>query len=192
LPQPELRAGLAEVVKSAAIADSKFLSWLERSTDLLLERNSGALEHAIGRCLAIKGKVVSRDERETGRRAVLNFGHTLAHAIETASAYSIRHGHAVAIGMVIEADLAAATAGFPTRHARRIERLLEAFGLPVAWPEGIDPDRVVEATRRDKKARAGRARYALPERIGRMRSGDEVTVELDEEILVRVITERSK
>ena len=192
LPETELRAGFAEVVKSGMIADAKFFSWLEDSVDLLVGLDAGALEHAIGRCLAIKGKVVVRDEREAGRRAVLNFGHTVAHAIETASGYGIPHGHAVAIGMVIEADLAVAVHGLPRAHARRLERSLAAFGLPVTWPEGLDLDRVVAATHRDKKARAGRARYALPRRIGRMPAGDDVTVELDDETLAGAVRDRAK
>ena len=183
LPEDELRAGFAEVVKSAVIADSKLFRWLEESAGALLGRDEQALEHGVERCLRIKARVVSRDEREAGRRAVLNFGHTVGHAIEAASGYRVRHGHAIAVGMAAEARLAVSETGFPTASVRRLEHLLEAFGLPVTWPAEAGLDEAVAATRRDKKARAGRVRYSLPRRIGRMAPGDDVTTILDEAAL---------
>jgi len=183
LPDDELRAGLAEVVKSAVIADSGLFRWLEESADALLAREEEALEHVVERCLRIKARVVSRDEREVGRRAVLNFGHTVGHAVEAASGYRVRHGHAVAVGMAAEARLALSETGFPAASVGRLERLLEACGLPVTWPDAVDLDEAVAAARRDKKARAGRVRYSLPRRIGRMAPGDDVTTVIDEAVL---------
>jgi 3-dehydroquinate synthase len=123
--------------------------------------------------------VVVSDERDTGRRAVLNFGHTVAHAIEAATDYRISHGEAVAIGVVAEARLAERVTGLPRAHADRIEALVAAFGLPVRPPAGIDRKRLVRAMSRDKKTRAGIVRCALPERIGRMPAGDDPTVPVD-------------
>ena len=180
LPETDFRAGFAEVVKSAVIADLDFFRWLENSVSSLLQRDLGALEHAVTRCLRIKGRVVSRDEQEAGRRAMLNFGHTVAHALETASGYRISHGHAVAVGMVAEAGLAVEITGFLPAHAARLKRLLAAFGLPLDWPEGVDLEDVVAATRKDKKARAGQVRHALPRRLGRMPPGQEVSVAVEE------------
>jgi 3-dehydroquinate synthase len=123
--------------------------------------------------------VVASDERETGRRVVLNFGHTVAHAIEAATDYRVSHGDAVAIGVVAEARLAERLTGLPSAHVRRIEALLAAIGLPVRPPAGIDPVRLAQAMRRDKKTRAGIVRCALPERLGRMPLGSDPTVPVD-------------
>jgi 3-dehydroquinate synthase len=183
LPEDELRAGFAEVVKAAVIADSGLFRWLEESAGALLGRDGEALEHVVERCLRIKARVVARDEREAGRRAVLNFGHTVGHAIEAASGYRVRHGHAVAIGMAAEARLAVSESGFPRTSVSRLERLLESFGLPVIWPGEVELEEAVTATRRDKKARAGRVRYSLPRRIGRMAPGNEVTTVVEEPAL---------
>jgi 3-dehydroquinate synthase len=106
LPDPFYGEGLAEAVKAAVIADASFFRWLEQSVEALLERDPTALEQLVARCMGIKGRVVRRDEREAGRRAVLNFGHTLAHALEVVTGYATRHGRAVSIGMSVETRLA--------------------------------------------------------------------------------------
>jgi 3-dehydroquinate synthase len=180
LPDRDFAEGFAEVVKSAAIADGPFFGRLERSADRLSRRDPGALDDAVVRCMRIKARVVRRDERESGRRAVLNFGHTVAHALEAASGYALRHGPAVSIGLCVEARLARTISGFPERHVARVDRLLAAFGLPVRIPGSVSPEAVVEAARRDKKNRDGRIRCALPLRLGRMPPGDAVTVAVDE------------
>jgi 3-dehydroquinate synthase len=175
LPDDEFRAGFAEVIKTAAVADPALFRWLEGAAPALLRRDDEAVEHAVACCLRIKGRVVARDERDTGRRAILNFGHTVAHAMEAASAYRLSHATAVAVGMVAEARLAVGICGFPAAGVDRLERLIDSFGLPVVWPEGLDLEAVLAASRSDKKARRGRVRFALPRRIGRMGSGDGVT-----------------
>jgi 3-dehydroquinate synthase len=131
----------------------------------------------------LKLRIVRRDERDAGRRAVLNFGHTVGHAIESATGFRQRHGPAVAAGMTVEARLASRATGFPEADAARLEALLRAFGLPTSLPHGLSPEEVDEAAHRDAKARKGRPRYALPVRIGRMLPGDAVTVELDEALV---------
>ena len=179
LPTRPYRAGLAEAVKTAAVLDAALFRQLEADLPRLLARAEASVSRIVARCLTIKGRVVVADEREAGRRAVLNFGHTVAHAVEAATDYRVAHGEAVAIGLVAEARLAERITGFPRAHADRIEALLAAFGLPVRPPSGIDRKRLVEAMRRDKKARAGVARCALPERIGRMPRGGDPTVPVD-------------
>jgi 3-dehydroquinate synthase len=179
LPEGEFRAGMAELVKAAVVADSRLFRRLEQDRPALLGRDENSLEEVLARCLRIKAAVVTRDEREKGRRAILNFGHTVGHAVEAVSGYRIRHGEAVSIGMVVEGKLAADTTGFPEAHAKRLEALLRGFGLPTSWPVGLRLAGVMEALGRDKKTRAGRPRYALPRAIGRMMPGDEVTLEVD-------------
>jgi len=186
LPDPVLRDGIAELVKSAVIADVALLRWLEQHCDALLLRSPAELEQAVSRCLQIKGRIVARDEREAGRRAALNFGHTVGHAIESVSGYRLSHGSAVAIGMCVEARLAVAATGFSARAAHRLEALLRACGLPTAVPAALASDALVEATRRDKKARGGRVRYALPARPGRMPPRN-VTTEIDEATLKQAL-----
>jgi 3-dehydroquinate synthase len=181
--------GIAEIVKSAVIADAALFSWLEGAVEQLLSREAAALEHVLMACLAIKGRVVRRDELEGGRRAVLNFGHTVAHALESASGYTLRHGRAVAIGMCIESRLARSQTGFSRRQVARLARLLAQFGLPTQIPSGLSVDDVVAATYRDKKNRGGDVHYALPRQIGRMLPGNAVTVAIDESRLRGAIAE---
>lgn len=166
------REGFAEMVKTAAVADGRLFARLEREAAALLAREDDALERPVAACLRIKGRIVAADERERGARAALNFGHTVAHALESVSRFRVAHGRAVAIGMAVEARLAERATGFPRADRERLEALLRAFGLPTAVPAGVDVDALLLATRRDKKARAGRARYALPESIGRMPATD--------------------
>jgi 3-dehydroquinate synthase len=175
LEDADFTDGFAEIVKTAAIADLDLFRWLESSVGPLVRRRPRALEHAVAECMRIKARIVARDERESGRRAALNFGHTLGHALETASGYRLRHGPAVAIGLCLEARLAEKETGFPPAHTERLRALLSAFGLPTRPPPRIVLTRIVDAIRRDKKARAGRARYALPLRLGRMPAGEALT-----------------
>jgi 3-dehydroquinate synthase len=191
LPARAYRAGLAEAVKTAVALDATLFRRLEADVRRLLRRDERSVLRIVARCLVLKGRVVVSDEREAGRRALLNFGHTVAHAIEAATDYRVSHGEAVAIGVVAEARLAERVTGLPRADANRIEALLAAFGLPVRSPAGIDPNRLARAMSRDKKSRAGIVRCALPERIGRMPAGDDPTVPVDPErdllpLLVRV------
>jgi 3-dehydroquinate synthase len=162
--------GLAEVVKYGIIRDTVLFDWLEASRVQLLERNAEALAHLVARCCEIKAAVVAEDERESGVRAILNYGHTFGHAIEAVCGYGVlRHGEAVAIGMVIAARVAVGLEMLPGSDAARIERLIAGYGLPVRLPEGTDVAGVVAAFSRDKKALGGVPRFVLPEAIGRVR-----------------------
>jgi 3-dehydroquinate synthase len=166
LPDTHLRAGLAEAVKHGAIADADYLDWIEQSAQALLAGDTEALTRLIVRSVEIKADVVSADEMEAGRRKLLNFGHTLGHAVETLSAYALLHGEAVAIGMVEEARIGercGVTASGTSSHLRRV---LTRLGLPTSVPFGYDASGVIELTRSDKKARDGRVEYALIECVG--------------------------
>ncbi len=181
--------GFAEVVKSAVVADMRLFRWLEKNVESLRARDPDALELAVERCMQIKGRVVSRDEREAGRRAVLNFGHTIGHAVETDSGYTTHHGLAVAVGMCVEARVAEAVTGFPQRHAARLERVLTSFGLPVRPAAGVDAEALVRLTHRDKKVRRGEVHYSLPRELGRMLPGERVTVPVPDARVVSVVRE---
>lgn len=191
LDDVELGCGFAEVVKSAAIADAGFFRWLEAAVGKLLRREPLLLEQAVVRCVKIKSRVVARDEREHGRRALLNFGHTLGHALEAASAFKLRHGHAVAVGMCLEARLGLDLVGFPPADLRRLESLIEAFGLPARLPDGISNDELIAAAYRDKKTVRGQLHCALPMRLGRMRPGKDVVVPVDAGAVRRLLSERA-
>ncbi|MGY0620289.1 3-dehydroquinate synthase [Lysobacter sp. A378] len=178
LPDRELRAGLAEVVKYGAIAssldsdDAGFLGWLESHVDALLARDDAVLTETIARCCALKAAVVARDPFERGQRALLNFGHTFGHAIETQQGYAgttadgLNHGEAVAVGMVLATRLSARLGLAPTADAERLCALLHRFGLPTGLPSGLDPTALLARMRLDKKANADGIRFVLWDGIG--------------------------
>ena len=173
LPERELRAGMAEVIKYGAIRDGGFFAWLERNVDALVGRDAAVLAHAIERSCAIKAAVVTADERETGERAILNFGHTFGHAIEAAAGYgNWLHGEAVAAGMICAARLSVQTCNLAPQDAARLEALVRAAGLPTT-PPAIRAERWLEAMRHDKKVEGGALRFVLLDRIGHalVRSG---------------------
>jgi 3-dehydroquinate synthase len=174
LPLRELRAGLAEVIKYGAIRDASFLAWLEANVSALLSKDAAALAHAIHRSCAIKAEIVANDERESGERALLNFGHTFGHAIETAQGYGAwLHGEAVAAGMVCAARLSERVCGLPRDETQRLTALIEAAGLP-ATPPKIAADRWLELMRRDKKVEGGALRFVLLQRLGAAVVGGDV------------------
>jgi 3-dehydroquinate synthase len=170
LPSDQLRAGFAEAIKHGVIADAEYfervrdaaarLSSLDVRGDLMLD--------LVARSVEIKAAVVASDERESGARKTLNFGHTIGHAVETCSGYSLLHGDAVAIGMVYESALAERLGVAESGTASRVREAVRAAGLPDARPSTISVDQILEAARGDKKARAGRVEYALPSKIGAM------------------------
>ena len=169
LPDREFRAGLAEVIKHGAIADADFFAWLEENIVSLLEKDADALGLAVRRCCEIKASIVAEDETEQGRRALLNFGHTFAHAIENSLGYGEwLHGEAVAAGMVMAAELS----DIEQQQRDRLRKLLETAGLPVT-PPSLGADRLRESMDLDKKARAGQLRFVLLDRIGAARVSNE-------------------
>lgn len=166
LPEREFAAGIAEVIKYGAIRDGAFFEWLEQHIDELLARDPGALGHAIERSCTNKAEVVGQDERETGDRALLNYGHTFGHAIETGVGYGAwLHGEAVAAGMVLAARLSRRLGYLDDTDVERIAALLRRAGLPVHAPE-LSVERYFELMAHDKKVEGGRLRFILLRRLG--------------------------
>jgi 3-dehydroquinate synthase len=177
LPDRELRAGLAEVVKYGAIADAGFFAWLEANAAALVARDAGALAHAIEVSCRTKADIVARDERETGERAHLNFGHTFGHAIETGAGYGEwLHGEAVAAGMVLAARLSMRTDGLPAADAARIEALVAKLGLPTA-PPPMPLAQWLTLMRRDKKVADAAMRFVVLPELGRARLAADIGAE---------------
>jgi len=186
LPPRELRAGLAEVVKYGAIADAPFLDWLDANADALLAGDDAALAEAVARSCAHKAAIVERDPFEHGERALLNFGHTFGHAIETAQGYGgLNHGEAVAVGMALAARLSERLGLAPAQDGERLRALLQRFGLPVDLPPGLEPRHLVELMRLDKKARAGGLRFIGWEAAGRAR----MLTDVPEDTVLAVLTD---
>lgn len=167
LPQRELSAGLAEVIKYGPIADAQFLTWIEEHLDALLARDKQALAYAVQRSCQIKADVVGKDEREQGLRAVLNFGHTFGHAIEAGLGYGEwLHGEAVGCGMVMASDLSVRLGLMPPEFLARMTKLIAGAGLPVKGP-ALGVQRYLELMRVDKKSEAGEIRFVVIEDLGR-------------------------
>lgn len=167
LPRREYCSGLAEVVKHGVILDKKLFEYLESHVEELNDRDDEALRHVIHRSCELKAQVVAADEREeTGQRAVLNYGHTFCHALETLTGYGrLLHGEAVSIGMLCASRLAQRLDRIGEDVTRRQRDLLQAFGLPVELPD-VSHDDMLDVMRRDKKVEHGRLRFVLPTRLG--------------------------
>jgi len=167
LPRRELAAGLAEVIKYGPIYDDAFLGWIEEHLEAMLAGDPGALTYAVRRSCEIKAAVVGADERESGLRAVLNFGHTFGHAIEAGLGFGTwLHGEAVGCGMVLASRLSAELGLVPTPYADRIERVIARAGLPTRAP-WLPGERWLDLMRHDKKAEAGEIRFVLIDEPGR-------------------------
>jgi 3-dehydroquinate synthase len=165
LPSREFRSGMAEVVKCGVVADRALFQTLETQSP---RQDPDLMSRIIEVCCRIKVKVVVADPRETNRRKILNFGHTVGHALETLSRYRMAHGEAVSIGMVAEAAIASRAGLLSEQAGARIERLLRSIGLPTTLPVRVRPEDILQVAHRDKKTRQGRVTYALPARIGAM------------------------
>jgi 3-dehydroquinate synthase len=167
LPQREYVAGIAEIIKCGAVRERALFEWLEASMELLLARDPIAIAHAVRECCRIKADIVAADERETGERVLLNFGHTFGHAIEAGTGYaSWLHGEAVAAGMVLAARLSVRMSGLPAKDADRLRLLLERAGLPTQAPP-LGAERYMQLMARDKKVEGGAMRFVLLAGLGR-------------------------
>lgn len=170
LPRREFAAGMAEVIKHGVIEDAAFFGFLEDEMDALLRMDSAAVETAVAASCRIKAAVVEQDEREDDRRAILNFGHTIGHALESFTGYErFLHGEAVAIGMVLAAALSAGRGLCSAEDLGRIERLVRRAGLPWRLPDDVAPEDLVAGMALDKKSHAGKIRFVLCEGIGSTR-----------------------
>jgi 3-dehydroquinate synthase len=183
LPEREFRGGLAEVIKYGVIADARLFARLERDLEKAIRRDAGVVEYLVQRSAEIKASVVIRDERESGPREILNFGHTFGHALESVTNYRVyQHGEAVAWGMMAAALLGHEACITPARDAERIIALVRRMGTLPAWPR-ISPAKLIKAMRMDKKTRAGQLRFVLAPRIGRAAGGYTTPLELVERVL---------
>lgn len=189
LSSVQLAAGLAEAVKHGVMADADYFAFLEAEYAAIFAKDAPALERLVRRSVEIKSAVVAQDEREQGRRAILNFGHTVGHAIEATSKYEVLHGEAVAIGMTYEAQLAESLGIATAGTANRIRSALERLHLPTERPDGSEVAGLIRAMRSDKKVRAGEIRLALPETIGQAHGSDADgwTVAVPEEAIRQVL-----
>ena len=178
LPSRELSAGLAEIIKYGPIYDMAFFDWIEANMEALVARDPVALAHAVRRSCEIKAAVVGQDERETGLRAILNFGHTFGHAIEAGMGYGRwLHGEAVGCGMVLAAHLSQRLGGVDAAFVQRLSALVERAGLPVIAP-ALGAERYLELMRIDKKSEAGEIRFVVIDKPGSavMRSAPDAIV----------------
>lgn len=182
LPQAEVSNGLAEVIKYGMIRDSAFFSMLEKNMQKIRAFEDPLLEEVVARSAAIKAGIVARDERDTGLRNILNFGHTIGHAIEAASDFRVRHGQAVAMGMVKACAIACRMGIFPHAQLLRLKNLLLQAGLPVTMPR-LDMTRVIAAMEHDKKVQNGKIRFILPRSIGKVFISKDVSFALAIEVV---------
>ncbi|MEO6057755.1 MAG: 3-dehydroquinate synthase [Gemmatimonadales bacterium] len=188
LPERDYRGGMAEAVKHGLIADAEYFEWMEREAGALLARDEAALTRLVRRSVEIKAHVVSEDEREAGRRAILNAGHTVAHALERATGYGVPHGEAVALGLVAECALAESLGVASAGLGARVARLLSRLGLPVRLAEPVAAERLIQAMGSDKKNRSAQVRFALPRELGAMDGGDRWTREASETAIREALT----
>ena len=188
LPDTELSNGLAEAIKHGVIADAAYLDWIGESAPSIFERRLHTLESLIRRSVEIKSHFVEGDLREAGKRAALNFGHTIAHALEQVSGYAIGHGHAVALGMLVEAGIGNALGVTQADSVKDVFQVLQRVRLPheIVF---TDTAPLLQATRSDKKARGGAVRYVLLERTGRIARTpeDDWTWEVPDDVVLKAL-----
>jgi 3-dehydroquinate synthase len=189
LPDEEYRASLAEVLKAAVVADRSFVDWLLANLPGLLRRKPSAAREAVGRAIAIKAAVVSQDPQENGARAILNYGHTVGHALERAAGFGrLRHGEAVAWGMEVAAQISLRTGACLPDAVDAQHGLLRDAGLLTDRP-AIARAKLIDAMRHDKKSRAGEVRWVLLREIGRAEYGQSVDPSVVEAALAEVLPE---
>ncbi len=186
LPSASYRDAFAEVVKYAVAMDRGLFDLLQKERQRLLDEDRAMLERVVFRCVAAKALIVAKDERETGPRAILNYGHTAGHALEAASGFRISHGRAVAFGMRVAARIALSMELCGKRLVESQDELLTAYGLPDKVPT-VDPSRVLAAIPRDKKARRGKVAWVMPRRLGHADYGHAVPSALIRRVITRAL-----
>jgi len=194
LPQREFRNGIAEVIKYAAIFDRNLFSFLENNQSKISvhsakggqasqQVDSSTILHIIHRCCELKKMIVEKDEREIGLRRILNFGHTIGHAVESLSNYKLSHGEAVSIGMIAESKISAALGMLKQSEVERLNDLLKLYQLPTDIPSRMDKNKIVQLTCHDKKVQQGKVQYTLLDKIGKAIVGISVPQKIVEQIL---------
>jgi len=183
LPEDELTNGLAEVIKHAAIRSDDFFYYLDNNIEKAMEPDISALEDMVVESIRIKTEVVEKDEKEEGLRSILNYGHTIGHAIEAVSNFRLKHGQAVAIGMMAAAKISSRMEILDEDEVARLEDVIRRAGLPVTMPD-LDIEAVMQATKSDKKVSQGKVRFVLLKSIGHAIISDEVDPALVREVLI--------
>jgi len=183
LPEVELTNGLAEVIKSAAIRNRNLFNFLDINMKKALEYHPAVLETIVLETARIKAEIVEKDEKEEGLRGILNYGHTIGHAIEAVSNYELKHGQAVAIGMVAAARISSRMGILDESEVVKLERIIEKAGLPTEMPD-LGKEAVMQAMQHDKKVLQDRIRFVLLKSVGNAFISDEVDSSLVEEVLV--------
>jgi len=184
LPRRELCAGIAEIIKYGLIGDEQLIKWIQDSSRLLIDKNENALSHVVKTSCAMKADIVSRDERETGLRELLNLGHTFGHAIETYSKHkNWLHGEAIAVGLSIASQISFHLGYLRQEEVNQIISILSSFGLPVKPPKGMQPSHFLDLMALDKKNRQGKTRFILLKKIG----DAFVSEDLDQTLLVNCL-----
>jgi len=190
VPKREYRAGLAEVIKYGIIHDAKLFTRLEGNLSKLLKKESATLASVVARCCAIKAKIVGQDEKESGLRAILNFGHTIGHALEAISRYGkYLHGEAISIGQVAAANISQISGNLSEKETARIVALFERAGLPTSVKlSTTQTQRLLDAMKLDKKVNDGKIQFVLAQRIGNVKAGQSVSVALIKKSLIPPLT----
>ncbi len=183
LPSSELANGLAEVIKSAAIRNKKFFAFLETNLDRIKSLDESTLEETVFQTARIKAGVVAKDERDVGLRNILNYGHTIGHAVETISDFKVKHGKAIAIGMLAAARISHKMGILDKNELGRLKGIIEKAGLPTEMPD-LEIEKIIQAMKHDKKVLRGKIRFVLLKSIGSAFITDEVDVSLVEKVLV--------
>lgn len=187
LPEREYRGGLAEAVKHGLVADRAYFEWIEAETAALTGRDAATVGRLVRRSVEIKAEVVSGDEREAGRRSILNAGHTVAHALEQVSQYQLPHGEAVALGLIVECRLAEGLGIAPPGLSSRVASLLTQLGLPRRLPRPVDSNTLLGSMAGDKKNRGSRIRFALAAGVGHMHEVDGWTTPVAEDPILEAL-----
>jgi 3-dehydroquinate synthase len=185
LPPLELGNGMAEVIKQAAISDRAFFNYLARNMEKAVALDAQVLEEIVVKNVVFKAKVVEEDEKEGGRRIILNYGHTVGHAVEAVMDFKLKHGQAVAVGMVAENEISRRLGFLSAEDAAAVKNVIEKAGLPVKLP-AVDKKSLIQAMSHDKKVQQGRVRFVLLKSIGRPFVTDDVSPDLIDEVLSRV------
>jgi len=188
LNEKEIREGLAEVIKYGVIKDDKLFSFLEENMHLIFSYDKEALTHIIKIGCEIKGQVVEEDEKESNLRKILNFGHTIGHAVENLSDYRISHGEAISIGMVAEGKLAVEMGLWNEEELSKLIKLFNEAALPIEIPEYMDAKEIIDTMKLDKKSRSGQIEMVLPKRIGEMAAIDgSYGIKIEESLIEKMI-----
>jgi len=182
LPAKEFTNSMAEVIKSAVIRDKDFFTFIETNLDKIKTQDNAALEEIVFCSARIKARVVEQDEMDLGLRNILNFGHTVGHAIETVSDFNVEHGEAIAVGMLAAARIAQRLGLLESGELTRLKGVIAGAGLPTEMPN-LDTEGIIQAIKHDKKIVAGKVRFVLPKAIGNVFVTEEVSLSLVEQVL---------